>query len=444
MVKENPRFNRKDWNIYMFLISYILINLLRGIVFDSYINYLQEVAPLVAKSFSSYQGMATFISAFMILLANKIGYKWTILICPLAALVAIGSILLFHSIFIYQFMTIILLVSVQLFIAILPPFLTTYTSLENRTIWYSRTFWLGYFGWALTTYLGGFATVLRFSSRTKTSFSEAKELTRHLESLTKNFELQYIKANKDILLISALIAGLAILPILFIRQEKEDYYIEKTGKNKSILTSLKNGALGKDAYVFLLYISLVTFSMGLFSPYFTVFLNRGLHIDRSTSSLMVSISYLATVIFIMAGPKIIYRLGHITTLGLSVFLSLPFMLIIANGDKFGSYTVPIVGLALFFRSGFANLAEPVESALPMETVKKEYRTLMSSIVNILNGLMNILAGYFTGNFLFVKDSGYRLGYYISFSIYLFTTSLMVLYFRKKYDDMARGKIGKEN
>ncbi len=443
MVKERPGFNRHNWNITMFIISYILINLLRGIVFDSYINYLQEVAPLVAKSFSSYQGIAGFISAFMILLANKIGYKWTILICPISAVISLVSILLFHNIYIYQFMTILLLVSVQLFIAILPPFLTTYTSLENRTVWYSRAFWLGYFGWSLTTYLGGFATVLRFASRTGKSFSQAKDLTRHLDSLGRTFEIQYIKANKDILLISSFIAALAVLPILFIRQEKEDYYVEKSPRDKSLISSLKNGALGRDAYVFLLYISLVTFSMGLFSPYFTVFLNRGLHIDRSTSSLMVSISYMATVLFIMAGPRIIYRLGHITTLGLSVFLSMPFMLIIANGDKFGKYTVPVVGLALFLRSGFANLGEPVESALPMETVAKEYRTLMSSLVNILNGLMNILAGYFTGNFLFKDNSGYRLGYYISFCIYLFTTSLMMVYFRKNYDNMASGKIKKE-
>lgn len=437
---ENNTENRHQWNIWMFIISYALINLLRGIVFDSYINYLQEVAPLVAKSFSGYQGVATFISAFMILLANKIGFKWTILLCPVSALVSIVSILLFHNILIYRIMTILLLVSVQLFIAILPPYLTTYTSLKNRTVWYSRAFWLGYFAWSLTTYLGGLTTVLRFSARSGTSFAEAKNLTRHLESLGKNFEAAYIAANKDILLISAIIAGLAIVPLLFIRQEKKDYYIEKPKGSKTFFASLRKGALGKDAYVFLLYISLVTFSMSLFVPYFTVFLNRSLHIDRSTSSLMVSVSYIAAVLFIMIGPKIIYRLGHITTLGTSVFLSLPFMLVIANGDKFGKFTVPAVGLSLFLRSGFANLAEPVESALSMETVDKEYRTLMSSIINILNGLMSILAGYFTGNFLFVNNSGYRLGYYISFGIYVFTTSLMFFYFRKDYDDMARGEL----
>ena len=442
-IKEKP-IDRRTWNILMFVISYALINLLRGIVFDSYINYLQEVAPPVAKSFSSYQGSATFLSALLVLSINRIGYKWTILFCPVAAVLSIGSILVFNSVLIYRIMTILLLVSVQLYIAVLPPFLTTYTSLENRTGWYSRAYWLGYFAWSLTTYLGGFLTVSRFSTRIGQPFKLAKGLTKNLDQLEGPLEAAYIAANKDILLLSALIACLAIIPVLLIRQEREDYYVERKRGRKFSLAQLRADSLGQDAYVYLLYIGLVTFSMGLFSPYFTVFLNRSLHIDRSTASLMVSASYMSAVLFIMIGPRVIARLGHITTLAASVFMSMPFMLIIANGDKFGSYTIPVIAGALFLRSGFANMAEPVESALPMETVKKEHRTLMSSIVNITTGSVNILTGYFTGNFLFVENSGYRLGYYISFSIYLFTTSLMLFYFRRNYDNMARGRLKRED
>ena len=73
----------------------------------------------------------------------------------------------------------------------------------------------------------------------------------------------------------------------------------------------------------------------------------------------------------MIGPKVMERLGHAKTLGIFVVLAMPFMLIIANGDKFGKYTVLITGIALFFRSGLANLAEPVESSLPMEMVEED-------------------------------------------------------------------------
>lgn len=433
----NKRFK---WNIIMFLIGYVLINLLRGIVFDSYINYLQQVSPVVARSFSSYQGMATFLSALMILMVNKVGYKRTILMCPISAVVAISSILLINNTYVYQLMTVILLVSTQLFIAILPPFLTTYTSLKNRTKWYSKAYWIGYFGWALTTYIGGFATVYRFSVRINQPFGAAKDLTRHLETLNPMLESGYIQANKDILLMSAIIAAIAIIPIFLIKEEKDDYFVEKTDVSKNIFKRLKNASLGQDAFVFLIYIAIVNFSMGLFAPYFTVFLNRSLHIDRSTASLMLSITYMATVLFIMIGPRFIYRFGHITTLVSSVLLSLPFMLIIANGDKFGKYTIPVVGMALFFRSGIANMSEPVESALPMETVAKENRTLMSFMVNTVNGIMSIISGYFTGNFLFLTNDGYRYGYYIAACLYIVAMGIMFFYFRSRYDDMSKGQM----
>lgn len=435
--------DRFKWNIYMFLIGYILINLIRGVVFDSYINYLQEVSPIVAKSFSSYQGVATFLSAIMLLLVNKFGFKRIILLCPTSAVVAISSILLFNNPIIYKSMTIILLVSTQLFIAILPPYLTTYTTLKNRTHWYSRAYWLGYVGWASTTYLGGFATVYRFASRIGKPFSEAKNLTRHIDLFDSHLELSYVAANKDILLITAIIAAIAVIPLLLIKEDKEDYFVEKV-PGENIFTKIKQGGLGKDAYVYLVYISIVTFSMGLFAPYFTVFLNRTLHIDRSTASLMLSITYFATVLFIMIGPRFIYKFGHITTLIGTVLLSIPFMLIIANGDKFGVYTIPVVGIALFLRSGIANMAEPVESALPMETVTKEQRTTMSFMVNIMNGTVNIFAGFFTGKILFVENTGYRYGYYIAAILYLFAMAIMFFYFRPRYDDMSQGQMTLED
>lgn len=62
-----------------------------------------------------------------------------------------------------------------------------------------------------------------------------------------------------------------------------------------------NGArqllLNRYSRAYLLYWALISFAMGLFTSYYTVYLNRNLHIDKATSSLMVSISYVAIVLF---------------------------------------------------------------------------------------------------------------------------------------------------
>ena len=61
------------------------------------------------------------------------------------------------------------------------------------------------------------------------------------------------------------------------------------------------------------------------------------------------------------------------TLGGVAMLSVPFMLLIANGDRFGQFMVPVVGVALFMRSGLINLSSPVDSALSMELVPRQLR-----------------------------------------------------------------------
>ena len=59
----------------MFIISYALNNLVSGIIYDTYVNYMQEMARSVATSFWAFYGYATFISALMLLLIPKTGYK---------------------------------------------------------------------------------------------------------------------------------------------------------------------------------------------------------------------------------------------------------------------------------------------------------------------------------------------------------------------------------
>lgn len=428
---------RHIWNIWMFIISFTLSNLISGIIYDTYINYLQEVARPVATSFWSYYGYATFISAFMVLLVNKIGYKWTLLFCPLTSFGALIAILYLDMPALYQTMTVLSLVGLQLHYAILAPYISAHTNLGNKTLWYSRTYWIGYTGWAITTYLGGLLTVFRFSSRIGKGFSEAQNLTKYIETLTPNFKTLYIKANGDVLLMTAIIAGISLIPVLLIKEKKEDYHsIEQSREIKSFKYKMESiFKLLRNKYVlaYIIYWALSSFGMGLFTPYYTIFLNRNLHIDRSTASLLVSISYLAMVLFIMFTPKVVKRFGQIVTLTGVVFLSIPFMLIIANGDKLGIFMIPVIGVSLFMRCGLANLGGPIDSSLPMEIVSKEMRPAMSSIVNIIAGLVSIGAGRFTGDYLFKNQSGYKTGYYLAAILYIIGCIILIRFFMKKYN-----------
>ncbi|MCF0105151.1 MAG: hypothetical protein HUJ53_00150, partial [Holdemanella sp.] len=54
---------RGKWNIIFFIISYVINNLASGVLYDTYVNYLQDVSTGIATSFWSFYGYATFIAA---------------------------------------------------------------------------------------------------------------------------------------------------------------------------------------------------------------------------------------------------------------------------------------------------------------------------------------------------------------------------------------------
>lgn len=438
--RRDPEKKRYLYNIWMFIASFTLSNLMSGVIYDTYVNYLQEVSRDVATSFWSYYGYATFISAMLVLLVNKIGYKWTLFFCPLSSFLALVSILYVHIPLLYQVTTVLSLIGLQLHYVILPPYLAAYTKHADGTLWYSRTYWIGYIGWALTTCLGGLFTVFRFSARAGISFSAAQELTKYLETLEIGLKQSYLTGNRDVLLITAVIAAVSLIPVLLIKEKREDRPAANAHQSiKDLVSACRRLLVNRYVVAFITYWALINFGMGLFTPYYTVFLNRNLHIDRSTASLLVSISYLAMVLFIIFTPKVVKRFGQVVALAGVLILSVPFMLLIANGNRFGAAVVPVVGIALFMRCGLANLGGPIDSSLPMQLVPEAMRPVMSSLVNVTAGLMSIVSGWFTGNYLFVEQEGYKTGYGIAAVLYTIGGLMMFFIFMKKYNRQEEKK-----
>ena len=112
------------------------------------------------------------------------------------------------------------------------------------------------------------------------------------------------------MIITGVVTLLSIIPILFIREEKSDYISvdEQQTKKQSLperVRDILSVLFRKDAMMYLIYWALISFAMGLFTSYYTVFLNRNLHIDKATSSLLVSISYAAIVLFMLFTPFVV-------------------------------------------------------------------------------------------------------------------------------------------
>lgn len=423
---------RYNWNNWAYIISYIFMGLLSGIAFDVLVTFLQQVSLETAKSFSSYMGYSTFLGAIMLLLAPKIGYKKLIITGPIMVIGALVAIPYVHVSFIYPVATLLVLTGVTLFDIVLPPYFTAYTTPENRQFVFSTAIWTNVAGMALATFFGGSLIVNRFASRIGMDKAKASALTEQVDKLSPDMMHQYILAQSDVLLMFAVIAALSLIPLLFIKEVPSDYreevkeHQEKKKFDWSIFTN-------KYVVYWLVYYALIRFGASLICPFFSVYLNKFVGINRATTSMLVSFQQVAMVVFMIISPLITKKCGQVMALGGLGLLSIPFMMLIANGKAFGSGAVVVVGLALFMRSGLMNAANPIMNSLPMEFVSKELRPAYNSAIFVAGSVTAIIAGYFTKGFLFKTNSGYNVAYYITAVIYTVASVLLIMVYNKKYN-----------
>lgn len=428
---------RERRNLILFIISYVINNLASGFLYDTYINYLQEVSLSIATSFWAFYGYATFISAGIIILVPKIGYKKLLLCCSLFTSTAFFCAVYTNTDFFLYIATLLALTGVQLHFIMLAPFISIYTeNMSGKEIkWYTRAYYMGYVGYLAATYIGGVSVVYTFSKLGKLTFKEGKYITKFIMEMPSELYELYIMGNKQVLFIMGVLCVLALIPIILIQEKREDYkkeeIVDSRPLKEKILENIKV-LFNRNARIYLIYWTLVSFAMGLFTSYYTVYLNRVLHIDKVTSSLLVSISYLAIIVFMFFTPLAVRKFGEVGTIFLTMILTCPFMILIGNADKFGSLMIPIVGTSLFFRAGLANLSSPADSSLSMKIVPKEMRPAYTAVINFLAGFISVLSGIYTGKVLFKSLDGYRYAYFIAAVLY-FIAALVIYLGLKKYN-----------
>lgn len=424
--QELKRFNFNSW---VYIVSYAFMGLMSGVAFDVLVTFLQQVNISTASSIATYMGISSFVCAAMLLLVPKLGYKKIILAGPIMIIIALVAISYVDVNFIYPIATLAIFVGVTLFDVVLPPYLTAYTTEDDRTKVFSRAMYINVIGMTLATWFGGSISVIRLASRLGISSSQASQLTANLKAMSSHQLHEFILAQRDVLLMFVVIAALSLIPLLFIKEKKQDYYEETHEKRKFDWSIFKN----KYVLLWLLYFAMIRFGASLIVPYFSVFLNNELGISRATTSHLVSYQYFAMVIFLVISPWVVKKLGNVIALGGLAILSTPFMLIIANGKIFGSAMVFAVGAGLFFRSGFMNCANPIMNSLPMEFVSKNTRPAYNSLIFVAGGVTSIIAGQFTRLFLFKIPGGYSKAYYITAVIYILAAILLITVYTKKYN-----------
>ena len=155
----------------------------------------------------------------------------------------------------------------------------------------------------------------------------------------------------------------------------------------------------------------------------------------------MSVQYFSIVLGMLICPIVEKKIGRISTIGITSLLSVPFMLIIANCDKFGTAMIPILSLSFFMRSGLMNLNMPLSYTEIIEFVDEDKKSTVSGIQSTfrigLNSLSNFIAGYImlipSFSFMGLTLDGYRIPYYIAGVLYLIAQIILFKVFYKRYN-----------
>ncbi|MFX0548128.1 MFS transporter [Hathewaya histolytica] len=424
----DKRFKRNSW---MFIIAYIFMGILGGVSLDTMVTFLDASSATkgIAASMSIIMGIGFYGGAALLLIVPKLGYKKVLAFSPISIVIGIFLITKVESVPVVAIAASVIMIGVCMFDAILSPFLSCYTLEEERERVFSTTLWTNIAGMVFGTWSGGKLIANRFASRLNVDYAQAKALTSKIAEFNPEQLSAYIGAHKDALLIYAGVAVITLIPILFIKEIDADYKKVKKEKKEKINW---NAFFNKYIILYIVFAFLIRLGASLITPYFSVFLSR-MGIDRATISSLISYQYFAMVLFIFVSPWVVKKIGRVISLGGLALISIPFMLLIANGAAFGSRMVMAVGIGLFLRSGFMNAAQPVQQALPMEFVNKEARPAYNAVIYVAQGLAQVIAGVLGKQFLFSKPNGYSIAYYVTGTIYAIAAIMLLVVFTKQYN-----------
>lgn len=126
----------------MFIISYALNNLVSGIIYDTYVNYMQEDGAFGSDILLGVLWVCDLISALMLLIP-KTGYKnfWCSGSASCAAALLSAVFMQTESVFFLT--TLLALVGIQLHYIMLAPYVAVFTDQSNNIDWYTRAYYLG-------------------------------------------------------------------------------------------------------------------------------------------------------------------------------------------------------------------------------------------------------------------------------------------------------------
>lgn len=425
----SPRYKR---NVWVYVLIYGLLGGVAGVTLYTLVSYLDIIAPKVVTGLNMYSAIGQIIVAILLLYVHKVGYKKILIITPIITLTSLLATVFIDNTSIVAIAYILITAGVSLYDFMYPLMYTSYVPRKRRTFMISLVMCVNLIMQAIVSFFGGKIVVWVFSIKQKISYHAASVLSADSSKMTGTQLHNYILGYKSVIILAAILMILALFSAFLLREKRDDYVEIDKDTNESKALDFKILAK-KDVIWWLVFLGLTQIGILLVIPYFPIYLNKFLHIQRGTVSTIISLQTIAMVIGYMFAPWLEKKIGSVVSNAVITILCIPMMLMIAKGNIFGGAVVIVIGIILFIRSGLANAAMPIQQSLQMILVTKDMRPAFSSLTTIVNAVIGILVGLFTQYVLLKNNSGYATAYYITSFFYFIASIVLLIFFTKKYN-----------
>lgn len=183
--------------------------------------------------------------------------------------------------------------------------------------------------------------------------------------------------------ITAAIAWLGVLPVLFIRPPQRPPSAQRGNGFAPLVMMTRHP---KTFFRLLLPATLISFGAGLFVPFFNVFYRLKYHLSDPAIGQLFAWGSLAMGVGLIIAPPIADRLGKIQLVALTQGLSIPFMALLGFAPWF-----PLSAAAYLARLTLMNMSNPLYDAFVMERIPAEARSVMAALQGAIWSLGRLIS-----------------------------------------------------
>lgn len=409
------RLSMLSRNARLYLVATTLMGLsfgIWGVIFNLYLN-LNEVGfePDFIGNMFAVSAIATGLVALPAgLLCERLGPKRALLIGVTSNLVSLvqivalkPSILLFASLASGLIGTIGWVASA--------PFMMENSQQEERTYLFSVDWTLMVIMGVIGSYAGGIMP----------------DLFNAFLALPTGAETGSPVGYRITLLISIVLALVAVTPLLFI---KEDRTVQR--QRVRILLSLQNIQSPRTIIKFMIPTALIGFGAGFIIPLFNIFFKLKFAATPEQVGSISALSSVALGIGTLVAPLLSNKMGKVKSVVACQLLSMPFIMFITI-----SPTLPLAATAYIARGALMNMAGPVNTTLQMEMVTETERATTHGFMIMADNIPRAVTASISGEMMTGND--FYTPFLFTTITYLVASSLYFIFFRKAEKGIARAQ-----